>query len=548
MQSSARLMLAGGLLSLALTCAIDPTAAFAYTVLNPLVHGNLAVYPVEGHGPGGPSLITLDQAVRQGAVKIHEMDNAQIEIENLSGQGIFLPAGTLLHGGLQDQVVTTTTIVPPRSGRVTIGTYCVDPYRSTARSGEDPKLFTSTGALFPWTAARLGLATPVPWSKPVSALRQTAVWWSIDTLRSRLEQRLGEAVEPPHIPTWTRDESLESRALVQLAARRSSWTTSLPLALQNRRLAEAVKPYVDGMRRLSRRGNVIGAVFAINGKFYAADLYGSHALFRAVWPALARAYATEAIALGGETMQPLPSAADAKAFLEAALKDADARASNAAPESAASRVAAYDGETALASETIAGDGRWVYRSVLAKLDPAAATQTPDALAVRILATNRVNDLALAQLTGDETIVLRRGADDQWTAEVPAHVAGGLPMAGVDWAAALLAAPPSTRSARGLSPAALVPAVFAALLLLAAAALMRRRPRRPAVVPAAAAPAAAPRTPELVAVHPPAVPAFLRARDSTRRLREFRRSRFAARATAMAPAHAEREPPELPLAA
>jgi hypothetical protein len=529
-----------------LTCALDPTAAFAFSVSDPVVHGNLAVYPVEGGGPGGGSLLTLDQAMRQGAVKIHEIEDRPIEIENLSGHGIFVQAGTMLKGGLQDQVVTTTTIVPPRSGRVPIGTYCVDPYRSTARSGDDAKLFTSGGTLLPWTAAKLSLATPAPWSKAASRLRQTGVWWSIDTLRSRLEQRLGEAMEPARIPEWRRDDSGERRALVQLAARRSSWITSLPLALENRRLAQAQQPYVDALQRVGRRREVIGAILVLNGRFYGADIYASNGLFRRMWPALARAYATEAIAVDGETAQSLPSAAAAKAFIDAAFADMSGR--QVARETEGTSTIIRDTGVAIYSETSARGGRWVHRNVVAKLDSAAA-RTPDALAVRILDTGRVGDLALENLADAESVVLHRGsAPEEWIADVPGH-ASALPQSAsappqsvqVDRIGALLAAADSIRSDRGFAPTMLVPLLFVlVLLLLATAILVRARSRRADLDPVPAESQRVSVGSGCSHLATAAAPAAARLRDAARRLRSFRRGRH--------PLHPRSVRPARPLAA
>jgi hypothetical protein len=56
----------------------------------------------------------------------------------------------------------------------------------------------------------------------------------------------------------------------------------------------------DYIRKLSRvvdgKSDVIGYAFAINGKLNSADVYGSSALFRKLWPKLLKASAVEAIA------------------------------------------------------------------------------------------------------------------------------------------------------------------------------------------------------------------------------------------------------------
>ena len=117
--------LAGALLSFVI--AGGPTHAFAFDfqISNPASGGNLSVYFVEGNGPGGPggsSIMSLDQAVAQGAVKVYQQrptwstdaaghkiqTNGPVALENLSGQSIFLQLGGLVAGGLQDQVIART--------------------------------------------------------------------------------------------------------------------------------------------------------------------------------------------------------------------------------------------------------------------------------------------------------------------------------------------------------------------------------------------------------------------------------------------------------
>jgi hypothetical protein len=399
---------------LAAILAVHPAAAFDFTVSNPVIHGNLAVYPVHGPGQGGGNLLTLDEAAQQGAVAIHQTEEGPLRIVNLSDRGLFVQAGTLLLGGLQDQVVSADTIVGPHSNRP-LYTYCVDPFRAAARSDANPNFFASTGTLFPWRAANLSLMTGQTESASAPRLRQAGVWWSIDTLRSRLSERIGEALEPARIPVWSRDENRERRAHLQLAARTSAWTTSLPLALQNERLAQVIEPYLNALQRVADGQDVIGVVIAIDGKFTSADVYGSSNLMRRMWPALARAAAVEAVAEDMGTAPPVPSVVAAKAFLEAALT-APAQVPPPALANLWSDAHGFaltglrETESTLASETVTSDGS-VHRGVIAKLDPAAATDTPAALIVQMLAANSV------KLNDGEVVVLQRGAQDRWIADV-----------------------------------------------------------------------------------------------------------------------------------
>ena len=67
----------------------------------------------------------------------------------------------------------------------------------------------------------------------------------------------------------------------------------------------------------AKKADIIGFVFAINGKLNSADIYSSNGLFRKMWPKLLRASVTEAIAEKGRSagLKP-PSMADVRAFFK----------------------------------------------------------------------------------------------------------------------------------------------------------------------------------------------------------------------------------------
>ena len=153
-----------------------------------------------------------------------------------------------------------------------------------ARQGENPHRFASVGQ-FPSRMAKLSMLSGSSDSKAIRDIRQSGIWWSIDTLRSRLSDRLGVEMEPPRAAHWPGDDAQNVRANTVLAARRSSWTSSLPLALENRRLVQAQQGYINALNATAVRGaDLIGAVFAINGRVEGAEVYQSTALFRQAWP------------------------------------------------------------------------------------------------------------------------------------------------------------------------------------------------------------------------------------------------------------------------
>ncbi len=412
--------LASALLSLVIVGGPTHAFAFDFQISNPASGGNLSVYFVEGNGPGGPggaSIMSLDQAVAQGAVKVYQQrptwstdaaehkiqTNGPVALENLSGQSIFLQLGSLVAGGLQDQVIARTYLLPPGPGRVSIDTLCVDPFRSVARVGESAEQFSAPGALFPWRmanvtalAANSETAAPQLFSRDV---RQLGIWWSMDSLRAALGQKLGVPFEPATAASWNEDEDLRANTL--LADRHAGWKNSLPLSLQNPQLAKAQEPFVRALGAKAANGKIIGAIFVINGQIEGADIYRTHDLFAQMWPKLLRAYATEAIALSGTKPAHLPKIRELRQFLTAA-EQAPARdfdSSNSVHES----------DAAVYTATVDKDGAWVYRSYLAKLPTDVVL--PEGAIVSILESGKVGERALANLDDNEMVVLHHGHAD-----------------------------------------------------------------------------------------------------------------------------------------
>ena len=104
-----------------------------------------------------------------------------------------------------------------------------------------------------------------------------------------------------------------------VAARVSA--TSLELSLENDKLKVLRAEYVKALEDKATAGDIVGFVFAVNGRINSADVYPSNGLFRKMWAKLLAASVTEAV---GE--KNVTSAADApsvdavREFLAAAEK------------------------------------------------------------------------------------------------------------------------------------------------------------------------------------------------------------------------------------
>jgi hypothetical protein len=74
-------------------------------------------------------------------------------------------------------------------------------------------------------------------------------------------------------------------------------TSSLELSVESPKVKATTAAYLKSLSGiLQNKGDVIGYVFAINGKVNSADVYASHALFAKLWPKLIKASAVEAVA------------------------------------------------------------------------------------------------------------------------------------------------------------------------------------------------------------------------------------------------------------
>ena len=103
----------------------------------PLSHDNLAVYFVHGASQARPGAAHAARGARRKvSVRVSETGNVNtLAIENLGDQAVFVQAGDVVKGGRQDRTLTVSLLLPPKSGRVPIASFCVEHGRWSARGG-----------------------------------------------------------------------------------------------------------------------------------------------------------------------------------------------------------------------------------------------------------------------------------------------------------------------------------------------------------------------------------------------------------------------------
>ncbi|MBX3503115.1 MAG: hypothetical protein KF889_27035 [Alphaproteobacteria bacterium] len=263
-----------------------------YRLSGPYTHGNLTLYMIHGKpGDTGKPPLTLQEALQRGFVRVRETGNVdQLDIENVGDQDIFVQAGDIVKGGKQDRVVQLDLVLAPRSGRIPLAAFCVEAGRWAARGTEDVRQFSSATTSLPSKDLKLAArgvparpdARPDPEPRDPHERRQIArrapadsqgrVWAGV----AEMQRKLSDSVQAP------------------VAAAASA--SSLQLSLENQKLQATIRETVAALTpSIDREPDVIGYVFAINGRINSAEVYGSGGLFRKMWPKLLHASAVEAL-------------------------------------------------------------------------------------------------------------------------------------------------------------------------------------------------------------------------------------------------------------
>ena len=258
-----------------------------YRLEGPFTHGNLTVFLVHGKDKiKGATFLTLQEALVQKKVIVRETREVnELSIENISGEEVYVQSGDIVKGGQQDRMLVTDLILPPHSGKISIGAYCVENGRWSRRGSEEVTTFNSSANAV--ASREVKLAAKMKES-------QGEVWREVSVAQDKLSANVGGDVKAPASPT------------------------SFQLALENKGVQTNADSYVEALGGLlDTRPDVIGYVFAINGKINSADVYASSALFRKLWPKLLKASAIEAVAelrRGEKFAAPKP--ADVEGFLD----------------------------------------------------------------------------------------------------------------------------------------------------------------------------------------------------------------------------------------
>jgi hypothetical protein len=258
-------------------------------ITGPYTHDNLSVYLLHASGTNdGAKLLTLQEAMAQQKVAVYETGQVnELAIENKSAEDVYIQAGDIVKGGRQDRVLSTDLVLPPHSGRLPIGAFCVEHGRWTQRGSEASDRFSASNRAVSFKEIKMAVRDQG---------QQSKVWQEVASAQRKL------AV---------------SGALS--AAAPSLSPSSMQLTLENSRLAETTAGYVDSLAKIiDSHADAVGFVYAINGRINSADQYASRDLFRRMWMKMLQAAATEAVAARDSGKSTPPDIATVRATLSAA--------------------------------------------------------------------------------------------------------------------------------------------------------------------------------------------------------------------------------------
>ena len=306
-----------------------------YRLEGPFTQGNLTVFLIHGKDKiKGQTFITLQEALIQKKVIVRETRSVnELSIENISSEEVFVQSGDIVKGGQQDRMLVVDLILPPHSGKVPIAAFCVENGRWSRRGNEEITTFNSSSNAVASREVKLAAK---------SRGSQGDVWREVAAAQDKLSANVGGNVKDQASPT------------------------SLQLALENKDVQKTAESYVEALSEIvNGKTDVIGYVFAINGKINSADIYASSVLFKKLWPKLLKASAIEAIAelRRGEKFAAPPADA-VRGFLDDSPKatekekDVSSRVQMVTRESA--------GKVFFETRDRAKSDVWVHRNVIKK--------------------------------------------------------------------------------------------------------------------------------------------------------------------------------------
>ena len=327
-------MKAWGRSAFALAAATTLSAAGADRITGPFTHDNLTVFLIHGPNQTAKTFLTLEQAIAERKVVVYETrDVNELAIENVSDMDVFIESGDIVKGGAQDRTLKDDLILPAKSGKISIVSFCVEHGRWTQRGNESVRTFES---------ANQTLATKELKMAVKMKANQQEVWNQVAAAQASMSSAMNTSAHAPASPT------------------------SFAMSMETPAVQRSIDGYIQELAGIpNHQDDVIGYAFVINGRVNSADIYGSHALFAGLWMKLLRASAVEAVTeyQAGKKFAPA-AVADVQAVF------ADAHSAKPVVRDLTARTQVVTKETAqnvmFETRDRAQGGAWIHKNYMTK--------------------------------------------------------------------------------------------------------------------------------------------------------------------------------------
>src|SRR5947207_2582307 len=151
----------------------------------PYTHGNLTVFLIHGADKlKNRQFLTLEEAMEKKVVVVHETENVnELAIENRGDVDVYVQSGDIVKGGKQDRTIAMDFIVPAKSGKLPIASFCVEHGRWQQRGAEKVGAFSYGSSV---SGREVKLAAK-------RAMNQQEVWQEVAAKQKQLSESVGMA-------------------------------------------------------------------------------------------------------------------------------------------------------------------------------------------------------------------------------------------------------------------------------------------------------------------------------------------------------------------
>jgi hypothetical protein len=281
-----------------LTFAADPPAppkppeAKAVPVVTkisgPYTHDNLSIFLLHGADTiSGRKFLTLNEALEQKKIIVHETSNVNtLAVENVSADAeVFIQTGDIVKGGKQDRLMAFDMIVPPKSGKIALPSFCVEHGRWSQRGQETVGNFDANPGQ---GGKNLKLAANQPAAQPTTTVTQTE--------RGRMPTG-GQRGSQAEVWDKVKEAQMKLARTVNKSVQAKESPSSYQLTTEDKDLLEKLGKYEKALAEILKdKPDVIGIAYTVNGQVEGAEVFACNELCGKQWAKMLKSCAIDALA------------------------------------------------------------------------------------------------------------------------------------------------------------------------------------------------------------------------------------------------------------